>query len=52
MENDEERQVGKKEEVVDCFIVLFRDSSVEKTTNNFIINLGNVRRIILTASVV
>ena len=38
---------GKKEEVVDYFIVLFRDSSDEKTTNNFIIYLGVGRRIIL-----
>jgi hypothetical protein len=44
MEDDEKRQVGK---VVDYFILLFRDSSVEKTTNNFIKDLGRGRRIIL-----
>jgi hypothetical protein len=44
MKND---RWGEKEEVVGYFIVLFRDSSAEKTTNNFIIDLGRGRRTIL-----
>jgi hypothetical protein len=47
MEDGEDDKWGKKEEVVGYFIVLFRDSSAENTTNNFIIDLGRDKRKIL-----